>query len=215
MFPLRAKHFLTLLRSPLSVLAAAGIIVITTVRTAYALLAAGNILWVFLAQTLILNLANPLLPKKSGQNALCRNFIGIFLAAFLSGLYLLLLFFLNPLAAVFCLLPSFLAAVLAVDSDISGRFIKMEPQEAFLRSLSEAIFWGILLIVFALVRECVGHFSISLPGGPYGIREFIFAKNAEPYAIHIMDSAGGALILFACLLALVRVILPPRKDGKK
>ncbi|MDR1788651.1 MAG: hypothetical protein LBR16_09440 [Treponema sp.] len=183
-------------RGILSTLAGAGLIVMASSRTAFALVTFGALLWVYGLSALVIVFCRPFLPQRG------RQVIILFLPAFLGSLYLLLLAFLNPLLALDCGLLILLTAPCFAASGLGSG--EGAHTIAGLRSaLREAAALGALTAAFSLVREPLGSGSLSLPGGPRGL----LLRNlggGRFIPMRILAVSSGCLILAGFALAMYR-----------
>ncbi|MDR2477912.1 MAG: hypothetical protein LBD48_01215 [Treponema sp.] len=177
--------------SPLAGLAGGGLLIMASDRLAHAIVTGGALLWVYCFSALAAIPAAKIFPRQG------KRFILIFLASFTGSVYLLLLWFLSPLAAlemffVIPAIPLFCAA-----SGIFRRMEGLDAAEALYRAASEALIMALLIIILALVREPLGFFCLSLPGGMRGIVHiFSFEGEGESFfPLRLAASSAGALLL--------------------
>jgi hypothetical protein len=102
-------------------------------------------------------------------------------------------FFVISLIPMFCMV-----------SDVFKRLETLDLYDAFLESFFEALVLGVLIVLFAIVREPLGFLSLSLPGGARGI-VLLFSVNAESFfPVCLITSSSGALLLLGYFLGLYR-----------
>jgi hypothetical protein len=196
-------------RSPLAALSGGALLVIASARLAYAITSAGALLWVYGFSALAVYFGRRIFPARG------RPLILIFLAAFIGGVYLLLLWFASPLMALELF---FLVSVIPLFCAGSGVFSRTEALafgDALARSLSEAAVFGGLIILFALIREPLGFCSLSLPGASQGI-VLLFSFEGGFLPVRLVASSAGALLLLgygAGLYRYFRKTYAPREEG--
>jgi len=186
--------------SPLSTLAGAGIIILSSSRLAYAIFSSGAIIWTFILTSLIFFSAQKIMPKNG------KFIILLFLSSFVCSLYLFFISLLNPLlvsGAWFfiimippCCIGSF--SNTGLDSNDIGKMCRHFAKEAFALSL--------LCIAVSFIREPLGLYSLSVPGGVWGIYEvFSVAENNSGYfPAQILSVTSGGLIILGFLAAIFR-----------
>ena len=169
-----------------------------TVRFSYALIVSASLLWVYSLLILVFSAASRLFPRRG--IILCQ----IFLASFISGLFLLVLWILCPLAALENFFIVSLVPLFCVSSGIFQRINSLDINEAVSRACGEAGIWGLLLLILALIREPLGLLSLSVPGGAQGII-FLFSVNHESlFPVRIIAGSSGALLLLGYGVGLYR-----------
>ena len=186
--------------SPLSTLTGAALIIITSSRFGFALICAGALLWVYGLTALVFSAARNVMPGRG------RMLVLLFLAAFFSGIFVLLASLSNPLlifgAGFFLLLipPCLLG---------SGFFEASESQstlETVSRALLEAMVLSVIILGLALIREPLGMGTLSVPGGSQGLTEiFQFANNGF-LPVRILSVSAGGFLLFGYGTALFRYL---------
>jgi hypothetical protein len=158
-------------------------------RLAYALLAAGTLLWVYGFSALAVHPGALIFPQRG------RNLILVFLSSFIGSVYLLLLWFLSPLMGMEVFFFISLVPLFCVGSGLFDRVRSMDIGDSVSRALSEAAVSGLLVILLSVVREPLGFFSLSLPGGAQGI-VFLFSFQGGSFLpVRIIASSAGALLL--------------------
>jgi hypothetical protein len=196
--PYMRSHPFWGLGAPLSTLINAGLILMTSVRIAYAVLILGGLLWVYGLMVLILVSCKKYFPRR-GQEILF-----VFLASFLGSMYLMLIYLINPPLAMEI---SFLVVLIppsCIACGICERIKGMEFEEALGRALTESLILGGLIIVFALIREPWGFGSFSFPGGQRGIIELFRFGDARFFPVQVISTSTGGLLLLGYALALFR-----------
>ena len=171
--------------SPLATLAGAGLLVMASARTAYALITLGALVWVYTLSAVIITLAGNILPVRG------RYLAALGVSSALGGLYLLIIELLNPLlaleSALYIALTPVVCHIAGVTSRLAartapgdaphgGRRDVERTEEAILAAFLEALVYGALLVALALVRELLGLGTISLP-------------------VRVLDSSAGAFFL--------------------
>jgi Na+-translocating ferredoxin:NAD+ oxidoreductase RnfE subunit len=160
-----------------------------SVRTAYALIALGALVWVYTLTAAAICCARKFLPRRA-----CFLVI-ISISSFCGGLYLLFLYLLNPFLALESSLYILLTPVCCYVSALLERVEKLEGKEGILEALFEALLYGVLLLALAIVREFLGLGALSLPGGSGGIVELFRRREFSVIPIRFLDSSAGALLL--------------------
>ncbi|MDR2020017.1 MAG: hypothetical protein LBQ14_04550 [Treponema sp.] len=183
--------------APLSTLAGAGLLIMGSGRTAYALLTAGALVWVYALTVLVLTAAKPLLPVR-GKTAL-----EIFTASFFGSFFLLLFSFFNPLLSMELTLLVLLTPVSCVVSQVCRRTGNLEAGQAVGRALLEGLILGLLVLALALIREPLGFGSLSVPGGPRGIILF-FDYGGLYFPVKTAAVSSGALIFLGYAVVIFR-----------
>jgi hypothetical protein len=183
--------------APLATLAGAGLLIMGSGRTAYALMTAGALVWVYALTVLVLTAAKPLLPVR-GKTAL-----ELFTASLFGAFFLLLVSFLSPLLSMELTLLVLLAPVSCVASGVCRRTGNLDSGQAAGRALLEGLILGLLILGLALIREPLGFGSLSVPGGPRGIILF-FNYEGLYVPVRIAAVSSGALILLGYAAALFR-----------
>ena len=176
--------------APLAALSGGGLIIIASVRLAYALVTVGALLWVYNLSVLIFQVTKQRFFPEKGKN-LCQ----IFLTTFTASLYLLVLWLLSPLTALEVFFIVSLVPLFCVASGIFVRLESFDLSDAVTRAFAEAAVFGAVIILFSIVREPLGYLSLSLPGGVQGIF-LVFSSAKESFLpIRIMAGSSGALLL--------------------
>ncbi|MDR2071187.1 MAG: hypothetical protein LBP81_07225 [Treponema sp.] len=192
------NHFFWGTRSPLSTLIGAGLIIMASSRTVFALVTLGALVWVYALTALIFRLASRILPDKGKGLAL------VCLSAFLGSLYHFIFCLISPFLAAETSLFIILAPVYCIASGMIPRIKALSLKDAPIQAGFEALTLGLLILAFALIREPLGFGSFSVPGGMKGSLE-ILGKGENPLLpVQIMSSSAGALLLFGYGLAIYR-----------
>jgi hypothetical protein len=195
-------------RSPLASLSGGVLLIIASSRLAYALAAAGALLWVYGLSALLAYPVARMIPHQG------KPLILVFCASFIGSLYLLLLWFISPLTALEVFFIVSVVPLVSVSSGIFKRIESLDLDEALGRALSEGAVFGGLLIIFALIREPLGFGSLSLPGGPSGI-VLLFSFENDFLPLRLIAGSAGALLLLGYGVGLYRYyrkIHAPRED---
>jgi hypothetical protein len=94
--------------------------------------------------------------------------------------------------------------VLYMTSGIFERVQSKSLSEKLFDSFLEAAMLGLLIVIFALIREPIGYLSLSLPGGAQGIM-LLFSFETESFLpIRLISSSSGALLLLGYFFGLYR-----------
>jgi hypothetical protein len=167
-------------------------------RLAFALVCAGALIWVYCLSALAAVPARKLLPRRG------KSLVLVFLASFTGGLYLLGLWFANPILAMENFFLISLVPLICAGSGVFERIDSMNLKEALLRSLGEALVLGGLIISFSLLREPLAYLSLSLPGGPRGIVTLFSAGTKNFLPIRFITASAGALLILGYGLGIYR-----------
>ncbi|MDR2258581.1 MAG: hypothetical protein LBE14_05475 [Treponema sp.] len=184
--------------SPLVSLTGGGLLVMASGRLAYALVAAGALLWTYGLSALISFPCRRFFPKRG------KNLALLFLSAFTGSMYVLLLCFLSPVLGMETLFFVSLTPLLCIGSGLFERIGSLELNEALSRAFNEAAVLGGLIIAFSLIREPLGYVSLSLPGGVHGIVKIFSSGEKIFLPIRIIAGSAGALLLLGYGLSLYR-----------
>ena len=184
--------------SPLTCLCGGGLIIMASDRLAHAITTAGALIWVYLLSMLAVHAGLRIFPRW-GRSALL-----VVLTSFIASIYVLLLWIISPL----CILEMFfIISLVPVICMASGIFDRLETQYLYDKlfiSFSEAVLLGLLIVIFAIIREPFGYLSLSLPGGTQGI-VLLFSFEEESFQpIRLIASSCGALLLSGYFLGLYR-----------
>jgi hypothetical protein len=184
--------------SPLASLTGGGLLIMASSRLAFALVCAGGLLWVYALSALAAFPCRRILPRRGKTLAL------VFLSSFIGLLYLLALWFAGPVLAME---NFFILSLIPLTCAGSGLFDRIESRPldgALSRALGEAAVLGGLIVAFSLIREPLGYLSLSLPGGPLGIR-MVFSVEAESFLpLRLIAGSAGALLLLGFGVGLYR-----------
>jgi Na+-translocating ferredoxin:NAD+ oxidoreductase RnfE subunit len=187
--------------APLSALTGAGLMIIATSRLAFALGAAGALVWVYTLTALILSVAKPILPKRG------LPVLQLFLVSFLGSLYMLIFHCLNPYLGMETSFLFLLCPLSCVGSGICRRIEGLALRKSILKAFLEALVLGGLLIALSLIREPLGFGALTLPGGPQGLVT-LFALGSPAgslyFPVRILAGASGGLLLLGYVLILCR-----------
>jgi hypothetical protein len=187
--------------APLSTLTSAGLMIVATSRLAFAIGAAGALVWVYALMALILGFAKPILPKRG------LLFLQLMLAGFLGSLYMLIFQCVNPYLGMETTFLFLLCPLSYVGSGICRRIGGLPRREAVFKAFLEALALGGVLAALALIREPLGFGSLTLPGGSQGLVA-LFAPGSADSAVYfparIIAGASGGLLLLGYVLALFR-----------
>jgi hypothetical protein len=182
--------------APLSSLTGIALLILSSSRTAYALVTLGALAWHHTLLILMLNAAKSVFPRKG------RDITVFCLSAMVNTIYLLFLFLLNPFLALEVYLYCLLVPVHAHSSQLVSRLEGKDTEDAILRAVTEALTTGVLIIALALIREPLGYGSLSLPGGSQGIVRLFVSRESPYYPIRLIVSSAGALLLLGYGVAL-------------
>jgi hypothetical protein len=188
-----------LVESPFVTLAGFGLLIMASSRLAFALTTLGALVWVYGLSIPLAFITQTFFPQKGKTIAL------LFLASFIAGIFLFLLFLASPLFAMQTQYLIILTPVVCVGSHLPKSFHKMLHKEVCIRALFEAFGLGLLIVAFAFIREPLGCMTLSLPGGTWGIIELGYDWDFI-VPIRVVSSSAGALILLGYGTALFQSI---------
>jgi hypothetical protein len=175
--------------TPLACLPGGGLLIMASGRLAHAITAAGALIWIYCLTSLIIYAGAKFCPQQG------RTGLIAFLAAFVAAAYLFLLWLFSPLCALESFFLVSIIPLFYMASGVSKRFSPLNAGNSFFSSFFEALILGILIMIFAIIREPLGYVSLSLPGGPQGII-LLFSFNIESLLpMHIIASSCGAFLL--------------------
>jgi len=196
-----SSHLFWGVHSPLSSLTGAGLIIMASSKLAFAILCAAALVWVYSLTTLAFSGAQRIMPIRG------KSIILLFLSAFMSGMFILLVGLLNPLLI---LGTGFFLVLIPPCCLASGFFDDSESPslgETVLRSLLEAGALAIIIIAVALIREPLGQGTLSIPGGIQGIIEiFDFYSENGFFPVRFFSVSAGGLLLLGYGTALFRYL---------
>jgi len=199
--------------SPAAVFPGCGLLIIASGRLSHAITAVGALVWVYGLTTLAIYAAAKFFPRHG------RTILISFLASFIAGCYLFILWLLSPLCALESFFAVSLVPVFYMSSGSSKRFNALNgafysAEDSFFSSFFEALSLGVLLLAFAVIREPLSYVSLSLPGGPQG-SVMLFSFNVESFLpVQLIGSSGGTLILLGYFWALYKR-MNKKQDGDK
>jgi hypothetical protein len=189
--------------SPLGGLSGAGLLVMASGRLSWAISVSAALLWVYGFSVLA---AFPGLTKNNARLFPQRGkpVFFVFLASVSGGIYLLLFWFISPLAALEVFLPVCLVPLFCAGSGVFERVKSLDPGAAFLRAVSEALVMAGLLLAFSLIREPLGFCSLTLPGGPQGAIPLFSFEGGAFLPVRIIAGSAGALLILGYGTAVYR-----------
>jgi Na+-transporting NADH:ubiquinone oxidoreductase subunit NqrD len=175
--------------------------ILATSRLAFAVGAAGALVWVYTLTALVLGFARPILPKRG------LPVLHLFLIGFWGSLYILILHCLSPYLGMETTFIALLCPLSCIGSGICRRIEGLARGDSILKAFLEALALGGVLVALGLIREPLGFGSLTLPGGPQGIL-VLFAvdspNSAGYFPVQIIAGAAGGLLLLGYALALFR-----------
>lgn len=184
--------------SPLAALSGGGLLIMATSRFSYAVIVCVSLFWVYCLSVLVFRAAFKIFPRSG------IALVQTFLASFMAALFLLLLWLICPFSAFEVFFIVSLVPLFCVSSGIFQRIHSNKISDALKRAWSEAAVLGLLMLIFALIREPLGLFSLSLPGGHKGII-FLFSANSESLlSVRFIAGSSGALLLLGYGLSVYR-----------
>ncbi|MDL2229900.1 hypothetical protein LJC14_06595 [Treponema sp. OttesenSCG-928-L16] len=187
------------LSSPLSSLSCLPLMIIASGRLAFALIAAGALLWVFGLSCLVYKAAGPVLPRKG------ISLVMTLLSSFTGSLFFMLFSLISPILALETAFMLVLVPISCVSCGIFSRVEKLDTGGAVTAALLDALIIGLLIIALALIREPFGYGSLSVPA-PSGLIEIITSDSEYVFSVRTLSASGGALILLGYAVGLFRSI---------
>ena len=167
-------------------------------RLAHAITTASALIWVYFLSMLAYHAGSRIFPRW-GRSALL-----VFLTSFVASIFVLLLWIISPLCVLEMFFVISLVPIICMASGIFDRLETHGLSDKLLISFSEAMLLGLLIVIFALIREPFGYLSLSLPGGTQGII-LLFSFEEESFLpIRLIASSCGALLLSGYFLGLYR-----------
>ena len=196
--------------SPLFAFTGSGLIIMASGKFAFALVCSGALIWVYGLTALIFSCARKIMPFRG------KKVILLFLSTFLCGIFMLILYLLNPLL----ILGTFFFLLLIPPCCMgSGFFETVEPvdiAESVSRALLEAVILSAIILALAIVREPLGMGTLSLPGGLNGIVDFFDNRETDAFVpARILSVSAGGLLLLGYGTALYRYFrkhIAPRSE---
>jgi hypothetical protein len=186
-------------------LACLGLLIMASIRTAFALVSMGALVWVYCGLILIVWTAGAFFPERG------KDILLMFLAGFLGGLYFLFLSLASPLLALDCVLFIILVPAAAfdflrgaVDLGLNRRMDSQDGRQTLILAAREALLLGALIVALALIREPIGFGALSVPGGARGIVELFNREAGIFFPVRIIASTAGAFFLLGYGVALFR-----------
>jgi hypothetical protein len=184
--------------SPLVSLTGGGLLVMASGRLAYAIVAAGALVWTCGLSALVSFPCRRFFPKRG------KTPVRVFLSAFTGSMFVLLLYTVSPVLGMETFFFVSLTPLLCTGSGLFERIDSLKLDEAVSRACGEAAVLGGLIIAFSLIREPLGYFSLSLPGGVHGIVKIFSSGEKTFLPIHIISGSAGALLLLGYGMSLYR-----------
>jgi len=184
--------------SPFAYLSGGALLIIASDRLAHALTALVALVWVYCLSSLATFGGSRFFPAKG------RSLIFAFLATFVAGLFLLLLWMLFPLGALQTFFVVSFVPMLCAGSGIHRRLEDKSLAQVLRLSAVEAVVAGVLIVILALIREPLGFRSLSLPGGAQGIMLFHPFGEESAFFLRLLSSSFGALLLLGYVMGLYR-----------
>ncbi|MDR1908356.1 MAG: hypothetical protein LBQ35_00365 [Spirochaetaceae bacterium] len=194
--------------SPLSTFAGAGLLIMASSRTAYALVTLGALLWVYTLTAALIGFAGKFLPRRG------RPLVIIAFSSLSGGLYLLILQLLNPFLALETSLYILFVPLCCHISALPERIAALDGREALLEALLEGLLYGALLTGLSLLREFLGLGVLSLPGGAGGIVEFFRGREFSLIPIRFLNDSAGAFLLLGYGAALFKRLKTRRESAE-
>jgi hypothetical protein len=195
--------------SPLASLTGGGLLIMASGRLAYALVAAAALLWTYGFSAFVFFPGQRFFPKRG------KKLVLVFLSAFIGSIFLLLLHLVSPILGMETFFLVSLTPLLCIDSELFERIGSLELDEAVSRAFGEAAVLGILIIAFSLIREPLGYFSLSLPGGAQGIVKIFSSGGETVLPIRVIAGSTGSLLLLGYGMSFYRYLRSQRFPMEK
>ena len=187
--------------TPLAALTGAGLIIMASSRFSFALLCAAALLWVYGLTALVSSTAHTLMPARG------RKIILLFLSAFLCGLFMLFVGFINPLLVLGTSFFLFLIPPACLGSGFFEASESSPAGELIPRALLEASVLSGIILAIALIREPLGMGTLSFPGGIQGVVELFDAYREDSFIpMRFLSASAGGLVLLGYGTALYRYL---------
>jgi len=184
------SHVFWGLKSPLSALTGAGLIIMASSRFAFAIVCAGTLVWVYGLTALTFFAAQPVMPSRG------RKVILLFLASFFCGLFILLISLLNPLLVLSTTFFLILIPPFCLGTGFFETFDTADIFDTVIRAILEAVALAGIILAFALIREPLGMGTFSVPSATYGILELFSREDANTVIpVQIFSVSSGGLLL--------------------
>jgi hypothetical protein len=184
--------------SPLASLFYGGLLIIASDRLAHAITVTAALVWVYCLTSLVVHTGTRIFPRQG------RLILFTFLTVFITSVFLFLLWILSPLCFLQMFFVVSLVPVLYLGSGILHRQAALSLRETIISSAFEALVPGVLIIIFALIREPLGFLSLSLPGGAQGIILLFSFDAGYILPVNLVASSSGALFLLGYFWGLYR-----------
>jgi hypothetical protein len=197
---------------PLTVLSATALLVVASSRFAFAVIAAVNLVVVYVLTILITESLKRLkTPKQSGDKIALfpqnnRKIIDVFLVNLSGCAFFFVYYCITPLLALETLFITLFVPIFAYSENISEKYATLPPFLAIKRCFFESLYLGVLIMAVALIREPLGYATLSLPGGSSGIIELFNKEGRFPFAIEIVSLSSGAFLLVGFIMVLFRIL---------
>ena len=185
------SHLFWGINSPLSSLTSLVLLIIASNRIAFALIGTLALVWVYVFVMTAAKLGGTLFPQWG------RDAVLLFVSSLAAGIFLMLLWFFDPILALESSFFIFLVPVIFTASGLCGRVLEYDMTEVLAQSLAEALILGVLILGLALIREPLGFGSISIPG-----LDVIHFVREEP--LRLFQVSSGALIILGYVIAVYR-----------
>jgi len=185
------SHLFWGLHSPLTSLTGAALLVIASGRIVFALIGTMALLWVYVFTLVTVKLGDSVFPRQGRNTAL------LFVAAFGSSLFYLVLSILDPALAMECSLIVFLVPAVFVSSGLCGRVLEYDMLEVISQAVAESLIMGMLILGMALIREPLGFGSVSFPG-------FDIVRFAKEEPLRFLQASSGTLVVLGYAIAVYR-----------
>jgi Na+-transporting NADH:ubiquinone oxidoreductase subunit NqrD len=204
------RHVFWRSTSPLACLSGVALLIIASDRLAHAIIATIALIWVYCLSLLAVRISVRFFPRRGRMPLLA------FLCSFIAGVFLLMLWILSPLCALESFFVISLVPMHCIASGVFKRLETINLDDAILDSFSESLLLGLLIVIFALIREPIGFLSLSLPGGTQGIILLFTFKSDFFLPVSLVSGSSGALLLLGYLLGLYRYLrakYAPQEDN--
>ncbi|MDR1468499.1 MAG: hypothetical protein LBT00_04335 [Spirochaetaceae bacterium] len=206
---------------PLTILSATALLIVASSRFAFALIAALNLVVVYVLTVLIAEALKRLKVPKQGGGKIAlfpqenRKIISVFLANLAGCAFFFVYYCITPLLAMETLFITLFVPIFAYSENISEKYAALPLPLALKRCFFESFSLGALIMVIALIREPLGYATLSLPGGSGGIIELFHQEGNLSFAVEIASLSSGAFLLVGFIMVLFRVIERRKTDRRE
>jgi hypothetical protein len=197
---------------PLKALSATALLVVASSRFAFALIAAMNLVFVYMFALLLAESLKRLKVSRQFDAKIVlfpqknRKIVNVFLVNFAGCIFFFAYYCIAPLLAMETLFITLFVPIFAYSENILEKHSALSPFLAAKNCFFESLYLSISIMVVALIREPLGYAALSLPGGSGGIIELFNKEGRFPFAVEIVSLSAGAFLLVGFIMVLFRVL---------